>query len=175
MATAIFTKIGQAEAKVHGTSLRQVHFHEVGAIDSIADIVGTAIAWDALGITHAASSAVPTGNGFIEIAHGRCAIPAPATAELLTGIPLAPSTVEAELTTPTGAAIVATLCEAFGPAPAMTIRKIGYGAGTRRLGTTSKLTANHAGRNIRCPECRGGNDLGLGNQSRSSDRRADRL
>lgn len=139
LAKLIFTRIGEAEAKVHGTSIRQVHFHEVGAIDSIADIVGTAIAWDALDITGAAASPIPTGRGFITIAHGRCAIPAPATAELLTGIPLAESQVEAELTTPTGAAIVKALCESFGPLPAMTVQKIGYGAGTRELEEQANL------------------------------------
>jgi uncharacterized protein (TIGR00299 family) protein len=139
LAKDIFTRIGEAEARVHGTTIRQVHFHEVGAIDSIADIVGTAIAWDALGITGAAASPIPTGRGFITIAHGRCAIPAPATAELLTGIPLADSNVECELTTPTGAGIVKALCESFGPLPAMTIQKIGYGAGTRDLPEQANL------------------------------------
>jgi uncharacterized protein (TIGR00299 family) protein len=139
LAKRIFTRIGEAEAKVHGTTLRQVHFHEVGAIDSIADIVGTAIAWDALDITSAAASPIPTGRGFITIAHGRCAIPAPATAELLTGIPLADSNVECELTTPTGAAIVGTLCDSFGPLPSMTIQKLGYGAGTKDLPEQANL------------------------------------
>lgn len=139
LAKTIFTRIGEAEAKVHGMPLRQVHFHEVGAIDSIADIVGTAIAWDALGITSAAASPIPTGRGFITIAHGRCAIPAPATAELLAGIPLAESNVECELTTPTGAGIVRALCESFGPLPAMTIHKIGYGAGTKDLAEQANL------------------------------------
>jgi uncharacterized protein (TIGR00299 family) protein len=139
LAKTIFTRIGEAEAKVHGTTIRQVHFHEVGAIDSIADIVGTAIAWDALGITSAAASPIPTGHGFITIAHGRCAIPAPATAELLAGIPLAESKVEFELTTPTGAGIVRALCESFGQLPAMTIGKIGYGAGTKDLPEQANL------------------------------------
>lgn len=139
LAKAIFTRIGEAEARVHGTTLRQVHFHEVGAIDSIADIVGTAIAWDALGITSAAASPIPTGHGFITIAHGRCAIPAPATAELLAGIPLAESNVECELTTPTGAGIVRVLCESFGPLPALIVKRIGYGAGTRELKEQANL------------------------------------
>jgi pyridinium-3,5-bisthiocarboxylic acid mononucleotide nickel chelatase len=132
-AKRIFVRLGEAEAKVHGTTIRKVHFHEVGAVDSIADIVGCAIAWDLLGAEQVAASAIPTGHGFIEIAHGRCSIPAPATAELLAGIPIAPSTVEAELTTPTGAAIVATLASSFGSLPPMTIERIGYGAGTRDL------------------------------------------
>jgi uncharacterized protein (TIGR00299 family) protein len=133
LAKRIFVRLGEAEAKVHGTTIQKVHFHEVGAVDSIADIVGSAIAWDLLGVDRVVSSPVPTGRGFIEIAHGRCSIPAPATAELLKGIPLAPSDVEAELTTPTGAAIVATLVESFGPLPPMRIERIGYGAGDREL------------------------------------------
>ena len=133
LAKRIFTRLGEAEAKVHGVDIRKVHFHEVGAVDSIADIVGTAIALDLLGIERIFASPVPTGHGFITIAHGRCSIPAPATAELLTGIPLAASSVEAELTTPTGAAILAALSQGFGPLPAMTVQKIGYGAGTRDL------------------------------------------
>ena len=131
--------MGEAEAKVHGVEIRKVHFHEVGAIDSIADIVGSAIALDLLRIERIEASPVPTGFGFIEIAHGRVSIPAPATAELLKGIPLAESKVEAELTTPTGAAILAALCQGFGPAPAMTVQSIGYGAGTADFPLQSNL------------------------------------
>lgn len=133
LAKRIFTRLGEAEAKVHGTTIRKVHFHEVGAIDSIADIVGAAIGWDLLGVDRIVCSPVPTGRGTITIAHGTCSLPAPATAELLTGIPLAESQVAAELTTPTGAAIVATLVDEFGSLPAMKIDRIGYGAGTRDL------------------------------------------
>lgn len=131
LAKRIFTRLGEAEAKVHGTTIRQVHFHEVGAVDSIADICGSAVAWDLLGVERIYCSPVPTGSGFIQIAHGRCSVPAPATAELLQGIPIAPSIVETELTTPTGAAIVATLVESFGPLPAMCVERIGYGAGSK--------------------------------------------
>ena len=135
LATAIFTRLGQAEAKAHGTSIEKVHFHEVGAVDSIADIVGAAIGFDLLGVERVCASPIPTGSGFIEIAHGRVSVPAPATAELLTGVPLAEfppdKPVVGELTTPTGAAIVATLCQDFGPLPAMTIESIGYGAGQK--------------------------------------------
>ncbi len=129
----IFTKLGQAEAKVHGSTIEKVHFHEVGAVDSIADIVGSAVAWDLLDVDRIVSAPVPTGYGVIQIAHGRVSIPAPATAELLTGVPLAPSVVESELTTPTGAAILATMVDEFGPMPAMTIDRIGCGAGDRDL------------------------------------------
>jgi uncharacterized protein (TIGR00299 family) protein len=131
LATRLFRKIAEAEAKVHGTTVEKVHFHEVGAVDSIVDIVGTAIGWDLLGVERAECSPVPTGRGFVEIAHGRCAIPCPGTAELLRGVPLAESSVDGELTTPTGAAIVATLADTFGPLPAMVIDRIGYGAGQR--------------------------------------------
>ena len=121
LATRIFTRLGEAEARVHGTTIEKVHFHEVGAVDSIADIVASAIGIDLLGADEIACSPVPTGSGFVQIAHGRVAVPAPATAELLKGVPLAESPVEAELTTPTGAAIVATLAQRFGPLPAMSI------------------------------------------------------
>jgi len=139
LAKRIFTKLGEAEAKVHGIPLEKVHFHEVGAVDSIADIVGCAIAFDLLGVERVECSPVPTGTGFIEIAHGRCSVPAPATGELLKNVPIAPSTVTAELTTPTGAAIVATLAQRFGPPPAMKIASIGYGAGQRDLREQANL------------------------------------
>jgi len=139
LARRIFTRLGEAEAKVHGTTIQKVHFHEVGAVDSIADVVGSAIGLDLLGVARLVCSPVPTGGGFVEIAHGRVSIPAPATAELLQGVPIAPTTVQAELTTPTGAAIVSTVTESFGPLPAMRIERIGYGAGTRDLETQANL------------------------------------
>jgi pyridinium-3,5-bisthiocarboxylic acid mononucleotide nickel chelatase len=131
IARRIFTRLAEAEAKVHGVPIEKVHFHEVGAADSIADIVGAAVGWDLLGVDRIVASPVPTGMGKVTIAHGVCSIPAPATAELLRGIPLAESTIEGELTTPTGAAILATLAESFGPLPAMKIDRIGYGAGQK--------------------------------------------
>jgi pyridinium-3,5-bisthiocarboxylic acid mononucleotide nickel chelatase len=131
LAKRIFTRLGEAEARVHGTDLRKVHFHEVGAIDSIADIVGAAIGLDQLGVDRIYCSPIVTGGGHIEIAHGRVGVPAPATAELLKGIPLASCSVAAELTTPTGAAIVATVVDEFGPLPTMKVDAIGYGAGTK--------------------------------------------
>ncbi len=133
LATRIFTRLGEAEAKVHGVSLRKVHFHECGAVDSIADICGAAIGIDLLGAGRIVCAPVPVGSGMIKIAHGGVSVPAPATAELLKGIPLAASNIAAELTTPTGAAIVATVVDEYGPLPAMTIDKIGYGAGDRDL------------------------------------------
>jgi pyridinium-3,5-bisthiocarboxylic acid mononucleotide nickel chelatase len=133
LAQRIFQRLAEAEAKVHNSTIEKVHFHEVGAVDSIADIVGAAIGWDLLDAKRVVCSAVPTGGGFVEIAHGRCSIPAPATAELLRGVPLAESQVRRELTTPTGAAILATLVDAFGPVPPMKIEHIGYGAGQADL------------------------------------------
>ncbi|MAI30771.1 MAG: TIGR00299 family protein [Rhodopirellula sp.] len=133
IAHRIFLKVAEAEAKVHGSTLEKVHFHEVGAIDSIADIVGTAVAMDSLGIQRISASAVPTGTGEIKIAHGRVSIPAPATAELLQGIPLVSSDIRAELTTPTGAAILKACATNFGPLPSMTIKSVGYGAGSMDL------------------------------------------
>jgi len=139
LAKSIFNKIAVAESAVHGTTIEKVHFHEVGAVDSIADIVGAAVGWDLLGADCVVASPIPTGTGFVQIAHGRCSIPAPATAEILKGIPLAASSVEAELTTPTGAAMVATLVERFGPLPPMQIDRIGYGAGQRDLDAQPNL------------------------------------
>ena len=133
LAERFFRRLAEAEARVHGTSVERVHFHEVGAVDSIFDIVGVAIAWDWLGAERVVASAIPVGTGTVEIAHGRVRLPAPATAELLKGVPLEECPIRAELTTPTGAAFVAELVDAFGPLPAMTVEQIGYGAGDRDL------------------------------------------
>ncbi len=133
IAQRIFHQLATAEAKVHGTGIEKVHFHEVGAIDSIADIVGSAVAMHCLGIESVVASPVPTGTGSITIAHGRVSVPAPATAELLCGIPIAESDIEAELTTPTGAAILKAMASGFGSLPAMTVQAVGYGAGTKDL------------------------------------------
>lgn len=133
---AIFRRLAEAEAKIHATTIEKVHFHEVGAVDAILDIVCAAWCLDRLGVYTISASPVPTGVGSVQCEHGLMPIPAPATAELLTGVPLAPCEVRGELTTPTGAALVATLAApsaasaaAFGPPPAMTLRRIGYGAG----------------------------------------------
>jgi uncharacterized protein (TIGR00299 family) protein len=133
LAGSIFQRLAQAEAKVHGTTIEKVHFHEVGAVDSIADIVGSAVGLDLLGADRIVAGPVPTGQGNIRIAHGTVALPAPGTAELLRGVPLRDVPIEAELTTPTGAAILTSVADAFGPLPAMTIEAVGYGAGSRDL------------------------------------------
>ena len=119
--------------KFTASTIEKVHFHEVGAVDSIADIVGSAIGFDLFGIERIVCSPVPTGHGFVEIAHGRCSIPAPATGELLRGVPLAALDVEGELTTPTGAAIVAALADDFGPLPAMTVDQHRLRRGPKRF------------------------------------------
>jgi pyridinium-3,5-bisthiocarboxylic acid mononucleotide nickel chelatase len=133
LAKQIFRLIGEAEAKMHNTTIQKVHFHEVGAVDSIADIVGAAIGFDALEIDRFESSAVPTGCGSVQIAHGLVSVPAPATAELLCGVPIAASTIERELTTPTGAAILKAMVSRFGPMPSMWLQAVGYGAGSMDL------------------------------------------
>lgn len=131
LALRIFEKIGIAEGKIHGVPLDDVHFHEVGAVDSIIDIVGSAILLDQLNLDAVYASPIPVGSGKIHIDHGIYPVPAPATLEILRGVPLSKSDVQGELATPTGAAIVVVLAESFGTLPAMTVEKIGYGAGTR--------------------------------------------
>ncbi|MDB5308716.1 MAG: nickel pincer cofactor biosynthesis protein LarC [Gemmataceae bacterium] len=131
LAAAIFRKVAVAESVAHGMPLERVHFHEVGALDSIADIVGAAVGLDLLGVERFTSSPVPTGTGTVKCAHGIMPVPTPGTAELLKGVPLAPSTVKGELTTPTGAAILTAVAAEYTAAPAITIERIGHGAGTR--------------------------------------------
>lgn len=130
-ATAIFQRIGEAEAKIHGVDIEAVHFHEVGAIDSIVDIVGACIGLEALGIQHILSSPLHVGYGTFTCAHGTYPIPGPAATEILRGVPIYAKEIEGELVTPTGAAIVATLANDFVKMPLMRVEKVGYGAGTR--------------------------------------------
>jgi hypothetical protein len=131
LALRIFRRLAEAEAAAHGMALEKVHFHEVGALDSIADIAGVAIALDLLGAERITSRSVPTGSGMVKCAHGLMPIPAPGTAALLKGVPLAASTIQAELTTPTGAAILTTVVQEWVEQPVMTIEHIGHGAGQR--------------------------------------------
>jgi len=132
-ASAIFQKLGEAEARVHDVPLEEIHFHEVGAVDAIVDIVGACIGFDALGIEKFACSPLNLGGGTVKMAHGVLPVPAPATANLLQGKPTYSSGVQLELVTPTGAAIATTLCDSFGPQPSMSVSAIGYGAGTADL------------------------------------------
>ncbi|TPF16965.1 hypothetical protein CBE79_14720 [Priestia megaterium] len=127
----IFRKIGEAEGLIHGISLEKVHFHEVGAVDSIIDIVGASILINKLEIQKIKSSPVCVGAGKVHIDHGIYPIPAPATLEILKGVPLQQSNIKSELTTPTGAAILSVLSEEFCTVPSMTVQSVGYGAGTK--------------------------------------------
>ncbi|UCH33041.1 MAG: nickel pincer cofactor biosynthesis protein LarC [Armatimonadota bacterium] len=129
----IFRRLAEAEASVHGVAVEDVHFHEVGAVDAIVDIVGTVVGFGMLGIERATCSPLPLGSGWVETDHGRLPIPAPATAKLLEGFPTYGGGAETELVTPTGAALVTGLCDSFGPMPAMTVRRVGYGAGSKDL------------------------------------------
>ncbi len=130
-AVKIFTKLAEAEAKVHGINVEKVHFHEVGAMDAIIDVVGVCIGFEMLGIEKFACSKIHTGSGFVKMAHGKFPVPPPAVVELLKNIPIYSTEIEGELTTPTGAAIISTVCEDFGKIPEIKIEKTGYGAGTR--------------------------------------------
>ncbi|MHB9038698.1 MAG: nickel pincer cofactor biosynthesis protein LarC [Armatimonadota bacterium] len=136
---AIFKRLGEAEANIHGKNIDKIHFHEVGGVDAIVDIVGACICLDMLGIEKVYSSPIPTFHGTVEIAHGTFPLPAPATIELLKDAPWRELGIEGEIVTPTGAAILAELSESFGPMPAMTTRSIGYGAGKKDFGIPNVL------------------------------------
>jgi uncharacterized protein (TIGR00299 family) protein len=130
-ARRIFTRLAEAEARAHGTTVDDVHFHDVGAVDAIVDVAGAVVALDLLGAREVHVSALPIGGGFAEGPHGRMPVPGPGTAELLRGFPAVDTGVRAELVTPTGAAILTTLAAGAGRMPAMRVERIGYGAGTR--------------------------------------------
>ena len=130
-ASSVFQRLAEAEAQVHGTSIEKVHFHEAGAVDSIADIVGACFAFDALGVQEIYCSKINVGSGTVTMDHGVLPVPAPATAALLKDVPVYARGPETELTTPTGAALAVTLGKGFGPMPAMKIVATGFGAGTK--------------------------------------------
>ncbi len=132
-ASTIFTRLAKAEAKVHNVTLDQIHFHEVGAVDTIVDIVGALIGLHHLGIKQVICSPLPMGHGFVRCAHGNLPLPAPAVCELLSGFPVYGVAQEKELVTPTGAVLAVELAADFGSMPAMTIKDIGYGAGSHKL------------------------------------------
>ncbi|MFQ5415045.1 MAG: nickel pincer cofactor biosynthesis protein LarC [Phycisphaerae bacterium] len=134
-ATAVFERLAEAEATVHGTSVDKIHFHEVGAVDAIVDVVGAVLALELLGVERVVCSPIPVGSGTVKCEHGVIPVPAPATVELLKGVPLASGDTAGEVTTPTAAAVLTTLADAFGPVPPMRIESIGLGAGMRE-GTT---------------------------------------
>lgn len=136
---AIFTRLAEAEAKVHNCSVDEIHFHEVGAMDAIIDIVGAVIGLEALRVEEIRSSRLHLGSGFVDCTHGRLPVPPPAVVELLKGIPVYSTDVEGELVTPTGAAVLSTLSRGFGPLPDMTLEKTGYGAGFRDVSIPNVL------------------------------------
>lgn len=129
----IFMTVGEAEAKVHGTTIDKIHFHEVGAIDSIVDIVGCSILIDLLNVDKVYSSCVPVGSGFVKCDHGIMPVPAPATIEILKGVPVKLNSVKGECTTPTGAAIIKTLCSEFIDTLEFEVSQIGYGIGHKKF------------------------------------------
>jgi len=139
LAGRVFSLLAQAEAKVHGTTPDQVHFHEVGAIDSICDIVGTLLAVECLGVEKITCSPLSLGSGHVYCAHGRIPVPAPATLEIVKGVPLYKNDVEGELVTPTGAALAVSLSQEFSSMPSMIVDSVGYGMGTRDYGLPSVL------------------------------------
>jgi uncharacterized protein (TIGR00299 family) protein len=159
LALRIFRRLAEAEAAVHGMPLEKVHFHEVGAQDSIADIAGAAVALDLLGVERFTSGPVAAGSGTVKCAHGLMPVPAPGTAELLKGVPLRPSPVKAELTTPTGAAILTTVVQEWVDQPAMTVERIGHGAGRREFVEQPNLLRVFVG------QAHGLQPVGLGLQS----------
>ena len=130
-AVQIFTRLAEAEARVHNEPVDHVHFHEVGALDAIVDVVGAAICFDALKIDRFVCSPLHVGSGMVKMAHGQFPIPPPAVAELLKGVPFYATEIQGELLTPTGAAIITSVCSEYGPIPQMTTDVTGYGAGTR--------------------------------------------
>jgi hypothetical protein len=130
-ALKIFGRLAEAEARVHNVPVERIHFHEVGAVDAIVDVVGACIGFELLGVERFVSSALHVGSGTVEMAHGRFPVPPPAVAELLRDVPIYSTDIKGELVTPTGAAIVATVCEDFGAMPLMRVGATGYGAGTR--------------------------------------------
>jgi len=129
----IFENLARAEASIHGCALEDVHFHELGGIDALVDIVGSALCLEKLGINKITASKLPLGSGFVDCQHGKLPIPAPATIEILKDVPVYGTESSNELVTPTGAAIIASLADSFGPLPEMSVKKTGYGAGQREL------------------------------------------
>ena len=127
---AIFHRLAAAEAKVHGIDIARVHFHEVGAMDAIIDIVGSCIGFEMLGVERFLCSKIHVGSGFVDMAHGKFPVPPPAVAELLSGIPFYSAEIDGELATPTGVAIITTLCDEYGPSIEIVPERTGYGAGT---------------------------------------------
>jgi len=151
-ASAVFQKLGEAEAAVHQVSIEKVHFHEVGAADSISDIVGACLGFELLGVEQIVCSPINVGSGTVETEHGTLPVPAPATASLLTGWPVYSRGPAMELATPTGAAVVATLAKSSGPMPPMRIQSTGYGAGGRDFAEQANVLRATIGEDARATE-----------------------
>ncbi len=151
-ATEVFRRLGEVEAAIHQVPVERVHFHEVGAVDSIADVVGACLAFELLGIEEIHCSPLNLGGGTVETEHGALPVPAPATAALLAGKPVYSEGPAVELTTPTGAALVATLARTFGAMPAMTLQAVGYGAGSRELAGRPNVLRVFVGEDSRAVE-----------------------
>jgi uncharacterized protein (TIGR00299 family) protein len=135
----IFENLAQIEGEIHHISPKKVHFHEVGAVDSIVDIVATVAGMELLGIEKVFASRIPVGSGIISSAHGKIPIPSPATIALLKDIPIYSSGQDVEMVTPTGAALISSLCSSFGPMPPMVVENVGYGVGSRTLSDRPNL------------------------------------
>jgi uncharacterized protein (TIGR00299 family) protein len=138
-ARKVFLRIAEAEARCHGVSLEKVHFHEVGAVDTIIDVAGALVGLQQLGIQKVVASKINVGNGTVEFSHGRFPVPAPATTDLLRGVPVYATDSQAELVTPTGAALITSLAESYSTLPVMKIEAVGYGAGSRELASPNVL------------------------------------
>jgi uncharacterized protein (TIGR00299 family) protein len=145
-ALAVFARLAEVEGNVHGVPAEEVHFHELGAVDTLVEVVGAVALLEQLRVERVVCSALPLSRGFVTAAHGVLPLPAPATAALLVGAPVAGTDVDAELVTPTGAALASTLADAFGELPPMTLERIGYGAGTADLVQRPNLTRVLLGR-----------------------------
>ena len=164
-AIEVFGRIAEAEGKLHDKPAAKVHFHEVGAVDAIIDVAGACAGLELLEVSELVSSPLNVGGGRVEAAHGSLPVPAPATAELLRDIPIYSSGVDAELVTPTGAALVATLARSFGPLPPMKVERIGYGAGARDLRGHPNLLRLFLGQRIEL----GSRESGVGSRAANSD------
>jgi uncharacterized protein (TIGR00299 family) protein len=158
-AKSIFRRLAEAEAFVHGIEVEKVHFHEVGAMDAIVDIVGACVGFDILGVEQFACSKIHVGSGFVDMSHGRFPVPPPAVSALLSGVPIYSTDIEGELMTPTGAAIISTVCDSYGSLPEMLVEDVGYGAGSRTyekfpnvlrvmLGESASASANGGGASL---------------------------
>ena len=155
-ARRVFARLAEVEGKLHNKPPEQIHFHEVGAVDAIIDIVGTCIGLELLEIGELVCSPLNVGGGRVEAAHGTLPVPAPATAELLKGIPIYSSGAEAELVTPTGAALVSTLAASFGPLPPMKVERIGYGAGEKEIHGHPNIARLFVGERVETPRPQAG-------------------